>query len=1095
MQIKHGLRSDLRSAGRAVLTLFLFFLVTALLGSSLGTVWSVQDTLRSLSDSYVTVATAVLDTGTETPDASALKQSAEALDALPLPDGALRWSPNRYAQAWLSEAPEIIETRSVSDYGVVLVDVKEPGALSTRNTLPASAKEQLFSVKKALGKNLEIYAENLVPGKRYLVYGRWYVGSMGIDYCLEALEPPLEIPDPENWRETPGAQEYLDLAERLTVRQRSVQAYFPEDPAVSFPFQQNAVQVTRGRSFTPEELAGGARVCLIPEKLAKYEKLELGDRLPISLAVGNDPERSDCYEPARGFDLEAEYEIVGLLYTKDDWKYTIFLPPQRELDLRLAKTDSLLGQYLLDNDRTEDFLRAAENSLPAGVQINVYDQGYAEAAEPLRLMLRTVRLIAGICLAAGLCFLILNLWLFVSRQKQAGALMHRLGAPRAAVPVYFLSAMIPLALPALAGGVWFSRWAAGIVARRLSEALARDPGAATRFSDAKLSLRQTVELMEAPVPLSVYLAVAGGLLILSCLLCWFLSERTAPRTKPRSRIHSLRTRTRTQALRGGVSKYALLSAKRGGFRTAVTLLAPVAAVLLLCGLNQTRQNTELRLRDIEENTEIRGYFTDLYGAKTMRGSINEGDVISVAELPQATHLTATESNGYHVRIISALRMEERSAEPGTDESGEEASTASEDPSAAADSTPDPGGEEATETRDDDAASVGISANDSPYDSPTDWKGPHYTAFGPMTIPEVPYSKFQESRLEWQSSRRDPELVFTDSMLDVPQIMFRGGQTIRWLEGCSDADMQWRPEPEAARGPSDYHKEIFPQESWDAEQQNLRDVIDFALREDLLPKPMDCVVSDALLNKWGLDLGGCFLVANTGNWGTRTGMLRLITYRIIGVYHSDNPRDPIFHRASFPLGVGEEGTALRAEFAERENRQGYYHVAKLKSAVFRFKASDLEGLKESLAEIGLTEVGDRSGIRKPFLLEDQVFLSTKRSVEQRLWYMERIFPVVSGLTLLLALVLSVLQLLARRREIWLMHCTGTGRARAFGSLFTEQAGLCLLGLGAGLGLCVYWRLLNPEGLRLSLIFGGLWLTGAAVMGLYLTKHPRRIGREE
>ena len=138
MQIKHGLRSDLRSPGRAVLTLFLFFLVTALLGSSLGTVWSVRETLRSLSESYVTVATAVLDTGTETPEASALKQSAEALDTLPLPDGALRWSPNRYAQAWLSEAAEIIETKSVSDYGVVLVDVREPGLFSTRPALWSS---------------------------------------------------------------------------------------------------------------------------------------------------------------------------------------------------------------------------------------------------------------------------------------------------------------------------------------------------------------------------------------------------------------------------------------------------------------------------------------------------------------------------------------------------------------------------------------------------------------------------------------------------------------------------------------------------------------------------------------------------------------------------------------------------------------------------------------------------------------------------------------------------------------------------------------------------------------------------------------------
>lgn len=1087
MQIKHGLRSDLRSPGRAVLTLFLFFLVTALLGSSLGTVWSVRETLRSLSESYVTVATAVLDTGTETPEAFALKQSAEALDTLPLPDGALRWSPNRYAQAWLSEAAEIIETKSVSDYGVVLVDVREPGLFSTRNTLPASTVEQLFSVKKAMGKNLEIFAEDLEPGKRYLVYGRWYIGTMGVDLCLEALEPPLEIPDPENWRETPGAQNYLDLAERLEVRRCSVQAYFPEDPSISFPFQQKAVQVTQGRSFTPEELAEGARVCLIPEKLAKLEKLEMGDKLPLSLAVGNNPDRSDCYDPARGFDLEAEYEIVGLLYTKDDWENTIFLPPQKELDLSQAKSDSLLGQYLLDNDRAEDFLRAAENSLPPGVQVTIYDQGYGEAAEPLRLMLRTVTMIALVCLAAGFCFLMLNLWLFVSRQRQAAGLMHRLGAPRAAVPVYFLSAMMPLALPALAGGVWFSQWAAGIVARRLSETLARDPGTATRFSDAKLSLQKTVELMEAPVSLTVYLAVACGLLVLSCLLCWLLAARSVPRIKPRSRMHSLRTRTRTRTLRGGSAKYALLSAKRGGFRTAVTILAPLAAALLLCGLNQTRQNTELRLWDIEENTEIRGYFTDLYGSKIMRGSINEGDVIAVAELPQVTHLTVTDSNGYHVQIISALKMEERSAEPETDAAGTNDLAIPDGASAAAEPQPDDSGTD--DPNDDAAMSVSL------YDSPTDRKGPHYTAFGPMTIPEVPYSKFQESRLSSQSSRRDPELVFTDSMLDVPQLMFQGEHTVRWLEGFSDADMQWRPDPEEDRGPSNYHKEIFPQESWDAEQQNVLDVIDFALREDLLPEPMDCVVSDALLSKWDLRLGGCFLVANTRNWGTRTGMLWLITYRIIGVYHSDNPRDPIFIRAYIPIGVGEEGRAMRETHAALEEQQGIHSIAAIKSAVFRFKASDLEGLKESLAEIGLTEVGDRSGIRKPFLLEDQVFLATKRSVEHRLWYMERIFPVVSGLVLLLALVISVLQLLARRRELWLMHCTGTGRALAFVSLFTEQAGLCLLGLAGGLGLCVSWKLLNPQGVRLSLIFGGLWLLGACVMGLYLTQNPVKSGRDE
>ena len=73
----------------------------------------------------------------------------------------------------------------------------------------------------------------------------------------------------------------------------------------------------------------------------------------------------------------------------------------------------------------------------------------------------------------------------------------------------------------------------------------------------------------------------------------------------------------------------------------------------------------------------------------------------------------------------------------------------------------------------------------------------------------------------------------------------------------------------------------------------------------------------------------------------------------------------------------------------------------------------------------------------------------------------------------------------------MHCMGTGWAGSFGSLFTEQAGLCLLGLGLGLGLCLHWELLTRQGLFLSLLFGGLWLLGVCGTGLYLTGRPRRI----
>ena len=200
MQIKHGIRSNLRAPGRAALTVFLFFLVAALLGTSIGTTWSVGHTLRVLSENYTTIAAAVLEAAPEEAgEFSALSEAAAAMEALPLPDGALSWSPNRFCQAFLPQAREIIDNRSVSDYGVVLLTVRDPGAFSERNTLPAAAAETLFSVKNVTGKNLEVYGEGLEPGKAYLVYGRWYVGALGVAYSLEALIPPLEVPDPENY--------------------------------------------------------------------------------------------------------------------------------------------------------------------------------------------------------------------------------------------------------------------------------------------------------------------------------------------------------------------------------------------------------------------------------------------------------------------------------------------------------------------------------------------------------------------------------------------------------------------------------------------------------------------------------------------------------------------------------------------------------------------------------------------------------------------------------------------------------------------------------------------------------------------------------
>ena len=93
---------------------------------------------------------------------------------------------------------------------------------------------------------------------------------------------------------------------------------------------------------------------------------------------------------------------------------------------------------------------------------------------------------------------------------------------------------------------------------------------------------------------------------------------------------------------------------------------------------------------------------------------------------------------------------------------------------------------------------------------------------------------------------------------------------------------------------------------------------------------------------------------------------------------------------------------------------------------------------------------------------------------------------------LALVLSVLQVLSRRREIRLMHCMGTGRAQTLLSVWCEQAALALLGTAAGLLICAR---LSMAGAQLqSAVFAVLWLLGSLIASLSAVRQPMGAGKE-
>ena len=55
------------------------------------------------------------------------------------------------------------------------------------------------------------------------------------------------------------------------------------------------------------------------------------------------------------------------------------------------------------------------------------------------------------------------------------------------------------------------------------------------------------------------------------------------------------SRVKTRSLTGGAAKYALLSTARGGFRTAVAVLAPMLAAVLLCLLVSSVESSRTQL--------------------------------------------------------------------------------------------------------------------------------------------------------------------------------------------------------------------------------------------------------------------------------------------------------------------------------------------------------------------------------------------------------------------------------------------------------------------------------------------------------------------
>ena len=272
------------------------------------------------------------------------------------------------------------------------------------------------------------------------------------------------------WRET---------LERLEVNNHAFSVLGVENLDMIPDFNYNSVTVIEGREFTEEELASGARVCLISQRVAEQNGLTVGDKLTLqffehddnSIYQDNLSEGMGVINPLPEFytamtpfanDGE-EYTIVGLYHQKYHWNplsdnlyaftpNTVFVP-SAAVPVEMQYSDQgMFGVLELYDGTIEEFYSIIDK---AGYTYlyECYDQGYTVIEESIVTFQMLSQKVALIGLAVYGVILLLYLVIFPAQQGNSLRLMNVMGATPKEKALHILTTGVGILLPGTALGM------------------------------------------------------------------------------------------------------------------------------------------------------------------------------------------------------------------------------------------------------------------------------------------------------------------------------------------------------------------------------------------------------------------------------------------------------------------------------------------------------------------------------------------------------------------------------------------------------------------------------------------------------------------
>lgn len=269
-------------------------------------------------------------------------------------------------------------------------------------------------------------------------------------FCEEVTEDFYETDIGKRWLNCLESWEYLKHVFPVTGT---------DNIHLMMAFYRGDVAISEGREFSEEEYDKGMKVCLVSDKFAANNDLNVGDsiRLPLIYAdhkfsggfiYRNYGVMAPCMVNAKGeiypvFE-DSSYEIIGicsgLAGTGDDYGmgYQEIVIPSKSVKNSDADNIVYYGpmngsttSFEIANGTIADFMEKWEKvDESRNVEINFYDCGYTKLSDNIQSM----RWLAGIFLVMGIGMVLATLsyfvWLFAVKEKERTAIERAIGFNR-----------------------------------------------------------------------------------------------------------------------------------------------------------------------------------------------------------------------------------------------------------------------------------------------------------------------------------------------------------------------------------------------------------------------------------------------------------------------------------------------------------------------------------------------------------------------------------------------------------------------------------------------------------------------------------------